>query len=366
MLAMAPDLAVLRKLAILLAIYCATTVVLIPFFQSNYIQQASLDFKGIFWGNSVKGGVLFSYILWLFVSDTAVDLVNLAYCQIIAAGLASLVSYLFAKKYIRFSWSVDMNWIRKLFNYGIFVFGTNFCTQLFKNVDKFLLSFLSAGGLVAVALYEAAIRVTNLTDVPTASMANILFPQSARRSEEGKEAVKKLYEKAVGAILAFMVPAIIFVLISADWIVFIVSGEGYEAAADVLRITIFFGLFMPYAVQFGTVLDSIGKPDVNFSYTALSLLFTIVFNLIFISILGVHGAAIGTLLAYVSIVVLMLVYLKKHLNVSPLQPFSYMVGFYKQLWKVGGNVRRNGISKSAFETSSETTEAKPVSEVTEA
>ena len=196
--------------------------------------------------------------------------------------------------------------------------------------------------MAAVAIYEAAIKVTNLTDVPTASMANILFPQSARRSEQGKEAVKQLYEKAVGAILAFMVPAILFVLLFADWIIFVVAGEDYAGWGNVLRITIFFGLLMPYVVQFGTVLDSMGKPNVNFAYTLLSLVFTIVFNLAFITLFGVYGAAIGTLSAYILIFVIMQFYLRKHLNVNPLKPFSYMVGFYKQLFVFSVNGIRNG------------------------
>lgn len=349
----------------LLTIYCLTTVLLIPFFQSNYVQQAALDFKGIFWGNFVKGGVLFGYIFWLFISDTKIELVNLAYCQLAAAIAASVVSFLFAKKFLRFSRTIDRAWITKLWNYGIYVFGTNFCTQLFKNVDKFLLKILPTGGLVAVALYEAAIRVTNLTDVPTASMANILFPQSARRSEEGGNAVRDLYEKAVGAILAFMIPAIIFVLIFADWIVFIVSGAEYAEAANVLRITIFFGLFMPYAVQFGTVLDSIGKPNINFYYTLLSLVFTVVFNFIFISIYGVHGAALGTLSAYVCIVVLMLIYLKKNIGVSPFRPFNYMIDFYGQIWNMGNTFRKNGFSmtdKNSVEEEIILTEKKEIRE----
>jgi O-antigen/teichoic acid export membrane protein len=204
-----------------------------------------------------------------------------------------------------------------------------------------LLGSLPGGGAAAVAIYEAAIKVTNLTDVPTASMANILFPQSARRAEEGKEAVKQLYEKAVGAILAFMVPAILFVLLFADWIILIVAGSEYVAWSNVLRITIFFGLVMPYVVQFGTVLDSIGKPHVNFAYTLMSLVFTVTFNLVFISLFGVYGAAVGTLSAYTVTFLIMQVYLHKQLNVNPLRPFGYMIGFYKKIFSFGKKALHN-------------------------
>lgn len=319
------------ELAGLFRVYCLTTVALIPFFQCNYIQQANLDFKGIFWGNLVKGGVLFTYIAWLFLQKGAVPLVSLAYAQMLAAVLSSAVSWYFARRFAHFSKKIDWSWVKKLWDYGIFVFGTNLSTQLFKNVDKLLLGALPAGGKVAVALYDAAIRVTNLTDVPTASMATMLFPQSARRVEEGHHALKYLYEKAVGAILAFMLPCIVGVMVLADWIILIVAGEGYGEAANLLRITILFGLFLPYAVQFGTVLDSMGRPRVNFVYTILSLALAALLNYLFIREIGAYGAALGSLLAYAITFVFMQVYLHKHLKVNPLAPFGHMVGFYKKV-----------------------------------
>ena len=72
-------------------------------------------------------------------------------------------------------------------------------------------------------------------------------------------------------------------------------------------------------------------------------------DFIFISLMGVHGAAIGTLLAYVSIVILMLIYLKKNLGVSPFRPFSHMVAFYRQIWIMGNDFRKNGYSMAAVE-----------------
>ena len=335
------------ELTVLLQIYCLTTVVLIPFFQCNYIQQANLDFKGIFWANLAKGSVLFGYILFLFLKKSEITLTSLALVQIVAAALGSVVSWMFARQFARFSRRVDWDWVERLFRFGIFVFGTNFCTQFYKNVDKLLLGFLPGGGKAAVALYDAAIRVTNLTDVPTASMATMLFPQSARRVGEGNGAIKELYEKAVGAIFAFMLPCILGVLIFAEWIILIVAGKGYADAANVMRITILFGLFLPYAVQFGTVLDSIGKPKVNFIYTLGSLALTIVLNIIFISLFGAYGAAAGTLMAYAMTFVAMQLYLRKHLKVNVLAPFFYMVEFYKRIFTQGLSGFQNEVTMDA-------------------
>ncbi|MBI1223723.1 MAG: oligosaccharide flippase family protein [Bacteroidetes bacterium] len=338
-------------LAKLFSIYCLTTIALIPFYQCNYIQQANLDFRGIFWGNVVKGGVLFGFILYQFIEKTPIKLESLASTQVVAAVLASIVSWIFARNYAIFSRKIDWNWVSKLFSYGIFVFGTNISTQLYKTVDKLLLG--SLGGTAVVAIYDAAIRITNLTDVPTASMASMLFPQSSRRVNEGNTAIKQLYEKAVGAILAFMVPCILGVMLLANWLIYLTAGSAYSEAANLLRVTILFGLFLPYAVQFGTVLDSIGKPIVNFFYTLFSLLLTALLNWLLIPKMGAMGAAVGTLTAYAITFVFMQVYLHKILNTNPLNPFVHMVEFYGRCWNYAKqklrNVEPNNATKEILE-----------------
>jgi len=320
-----------KGLAQLLRIYAFTTVLLVPFFQFNYIQQANLDFKGIFWSTATRGGMLFGFVLFIFIRSEHISLVSLALCQTASAAVASTIAWHFAKPYIRYARHVEWDWLKKLFQFGKYVLGTNLSAQLFRNVDKLLLGSLPAGGTAAVALYDAAMRITNLMDVPTASMANMLYPQSAKRMEEGKGAVKYLYEKAVGAILVFMFPVIIGVLIFAKWIIHVVAGPGYGEAAGLLRITVFFGLFVPFAVQFGTVLDSIGKPRINFFFTVLSLSLTAVCNLIFISLFGVYGAATGTLTAYIVSFVAMQIYLNKILSINPLNALIYSAGYYRQI-----------------------------------
>ncbi|MFQ5445537.1 MAG: lipopolysaccharide biosynthesis protein, partial [Saprospiraceae bacterium] len=65
-------------LALLLRIYAITTVLLIPFFQFNYIQQAHLDFKGIFWSTATRGGMLFGYVLYMFAESKHISLTSLA------------------------------------------------------------------------------------------------------------------------------------------------------------------------------------------------------------------------------------------------------------------------------------------------
>ncbi len=319
------------ELEMLLKIYALTNIALIPFFQFNYIQQANLDFKGIFYAAFARQCFFFLVVGWLFLTAETTNLKFLAIGYIVASVIGSIVGYIYCKPFLKFSKLIDKVWVKKLLGFGVFVFGTNLLTQIYKNTDKFILGSLP-GGMVAVAIYEAAIKITNLTDIPTLSMASILFPQSSRTADgkDGNAGVKELYEMAVAAIMAFMIPTIIIILLFAEIFITILAGAEFIEAANILRITILFGLFIPYAVQFGTVVDSIGRPITNFCFTIFNLVLLIVIDYFFIKWYGLIGAAYGTLLTYGITFVIMQVYLYRELNVDVTKTITNIPFFYKK------------------------------------
>ena len=156
-----------------------------------------------------------------------------------------------------------------------------------------------------------------------------MFPQSARKGEnEGPEAIKKLYEGAVGAILALIIPAVIFVLLVPKLIVTILGGEEYITAASVLTVTVFYALFLPFANQFGTILDSIGKPKINLFFTLLGAVINVIANYIFITKFGVIGAAYGTIFTYVVTFILNQIVLNKMFKVQWWKAIMSIPSFY--------------------------------------
>ncbi len=320
----------------LFLIYIFTTFALIPLFQCNFIQQAHLEFKGLFWSTFVRQGLLFGFILYCYLAGKSLDLISLAWVQFIATVCGAATTFMIARPFLDFAKKIDWKWVKTLLHYGKFVFGTNLSTMLYKSIDKMmLLSMVSTAG---AGLYEVAIRVTNLAEAPTFSIASILFPQSARRIQsEGKEGIRKLYEQSVGAILAILLPFILFVLIFPDWIVGIVGGAEYNGAGALLQLTMLYGLFIPFAVQFGTILDSIGLPKINFYFTMAGMGLNIVFNYLFIKQFGTVGAAYGTLTTYCITFIGMQWLLHKQLGVRALQVIPGIFQFYRKMFHLGRN-----------------------------
>lgn len=321
------------QLVTMFYIYVATTTFLIPFQQFNFTQQANLDFKGIFWASFTKQGLFFLAILIFFMSGTALNLITLASIQVFTAVAASFVAFTFTKKYLKFSSKIHWSWVKELFQYGKFTFGTNLSAMLHKNIDKWML-----GGLIgrrAIGLYEPCIKVTNIVEVPTFSIASIVFPQSALKSKNGsKKQIKDLYERAVGAIMAFTLPCILFVLLFPKFVITVIASPEYLEASTLLCLTMLYGLFFPFANQFGTILDSIGRPQINFFFVVLGVVLNVFFNYIFITNFGLMGAAYGTLLTYIVTFVLNQIVLHRLFGVQFWKAFGYIPFFYKEALQI--------------------------------
>lgn len=315
------------ELEIMFYYYMITAGISIPFSQFEFIQHANLDFRGILFSHMVRQGLFFAFILVYFLSGSVLTLYTLVKLHIVAAFLGGLVAFVFARKYLAFSYSIDFRWFRKLFNYGRYVFGTNISSILYKSADQMILGAMVS--TASVAIYNTAVRITNLVEVPTGSMSSIVFPKSAQRiKSEGKHAVKYLYERSVGLILAMIVPCLLMVMLFPEFVILVVAGDKYLDAVPILRVTLLYALFIPFGRQFGTVLDAIGKPQINFYFVLLGLVLNVVSNFFFIQYYGTIGAAYGTLLSYSVCFVLNQIVLSKILNVETFNVVLYARNFY--------------------------------------
>jgi O-antigen/teichoic acid export membrane protein len=322
-----------EKILSLFYIYCITAFVLIVFHQMNYLQQANLDFKGYFLSNFVRQGSFFVLVaLEFFIIKPNPDLSRLAIYLTISAILGTVTTLSFGKKYLRISRRINLNWIKKLFNYGKYVFGTNISSMIFGSIDQFMLgSFLPVS---SVAIFNSANRISNLTDVPISSVAAIIFPQSARRAAiEGEKSSGYLYERSVGVLIALLLPALIFIFIFAEQILVMVAGKAYSDAANILRVMTLTTFFQPFVRQFGTVMDSIGRPKKNFYLIMMISLLNITSNYFFINIFGTIGAAYGTLFTTFIFTVAALIIIRKLLEVRVYSTFVFAVAVYKDVYR---------------------------------
>jgi O-antigen/teichoic acid export membrane protein len=299
--------------------------------QFQWIEQANLSFKGILATNTIRQGGFFFYILGCFIFHIDVQLMHLVYVQIICALVASVVQYFFIKKQFLFSFKINMHWVKQLFNYGKFVFGTSISAILTGTINQMMLGALLSSA--AAGAFNIAVRILNLAAIPSNVAGTIVFPQSARRfATEGHQAIKYLYEKSVGAILALLIPCLLFIFLFPGFVVHIIAGNNYPETIPVVRLIVITCLATPFARQFGTILDSIGKPRINFIIILISVTIELILVYFLVKQYGIIGAVYATLIADAITTLMMQIILRKELNVNILNTFVYAVKFYPEFF----------------------------------
>jgi O-antigen/teichoic acid export membrane protein len=290
-----------------------------------------LDFKSVFYSSFVRQGTNFVFVLIVYSFGLKIDLINLVNIQSLGATLGSIVAFLLIRKKVKFSFVFDSAWMKRLLNYGVFTMGTNVSAILLKSVDQWIV----AGKLEStapVAVLNVCARIFNLFEVPVTTVATIVFPQSAKRvAEQGLSAAKDLYEKSVALMLAIVLPGAMIGAAVPGYILFLVAGEKYMENSIVLQFTMIQVLLLPLQRQFGTILDSIGKPKVNFVFTILTMILNLVLNFVFVSQWGFMGSVYATSISYLVSVIGMLICLKAIIGIELLNVFRFIPESYRKL-----------------------------------
>lgn len=312
--------------------YGITLLLLVPFSQFNYIQQARFSFSGIFWGVTTRQGIFFGVILVHYLFDLEVSLLGLVLYQAASTFFGALISFFCARKFLQFNWSVDVAVVKRVFHFGKYVMGTNISSLLYKSTDQLMIGYFL--NVTSLALYNSAIRLSNLIEYPATSVAEVVYPKSSQMFEKDKDdASRYFYERAVGLTMMITLPIVIVTFLFADVIIYIVAGPNYAQSAEVLRITILFGLFTPFSRQFGTAMDSSGRPHLNFLVLCISVIINVICNYIGIMKYGMIGAAYGTLMSYLITGIICYVFMVRIFKIRFLNVFVFMIDFYGQLFK---------------------------------
>ncbi len=299
--------------------------------QFNSIEQANLKFSGVVLTNFIRQISFFGYVFICFVTDYQTSLTQLIYVQIISIVVCIFVSYFFVKSLITWHFGIYKSYIRKLFNYGKYAFGTSVSSILSGTIDQMMLGALLSPA--ASGSFNIAIRITNLVDIPTNAVATVVFPQSAKRMEtDGPDAIRYLYEKSVGTILAILIPGLFLLYFLSGYVVHFIAGEKFADSIPLLQVTLFYCLFIPYGRQFGTILDSIGQTRLTFVVVFFTASMNLVLNYYFIVKFGVMGAAYATLISNCVGFIIAQTILRKQLKVNIFHTFIYAYRFYPEFY----------------------------------
>ncbi len=318
----------------MLYIFLGGMLLLIPFSHFEWIMYSKSQFRGLFWTYFFRQGIsLLLLILFLLFNDKiTLNQLVIFYCIGIAAGIG--VSYIYVANHLEKVFLLTWEWTNKLWHFGKYVFGSGLSTLVFANAAQMMMAPM-LGTTIFNALQGVSARVVNLTDMPSQVLSDLLFPKSAKKENaENKELIKYYYEKTVGATLCFTIPMILFIILFPKFIILFISGPEYLVAVPFLQLLSVTGIFLAFLKQYGVIIDSTGKPKVNFITITIIAFIYVVFTYIGIKNYGFIGAAYALIAAHVVGFIMTQIILYKFFGIQFMNCFKQAFLFYPELTKM--------------------------------
>lgn len=330
-----------NQLNYLLLIMVVAIILIIPLTHFNGIQQANMNFRANLFSNLTRQFVFFVFVLILYLSSCNPSLHLLGVAYLFSVLLSVCIAYLQSRKYGSLAIEFNRDWLIKLLVYGKFTFGTNVSSMILRSIDTWLIGAILSPS--AVTIYNPAIRIANIIEVPTISLSTIFFPKLlSRYTEEGADIVSELYEKSVGVLLAILLPVVLLISLFADSIVLFVAGEGFEETVNILRITMLSGLIIPFNRQIGIMLDAVGKAKLGFYFVLRNALINVLLGLLLIQCFGIIGASYAMLITFIFSFIYNQWYVSKHYGIKLSRALGYSFIYYRVFfdWVVKGLLKR--------------------------
>lgn len=314
----------------MLRLYAISLLISTFFAHFEMLLNAKMVFKGICLMYCVRQGLLFIFVLVYFFTKLEITPFLLSIYYLLALAAGSFTGYLMARPYLRLEFGAYKKWMSQLWGFGKYVFGNNLSSQLFRSTDNFVIS--NFFGPAVSALYNASLRISNLVDMPSAVLADIMFPKMAKYNSSDRSSVKHLYERGVAATLIFSIPALLVILLFPAQILHFLAGEKFVEAVPILRVTAFFGFTLPFLKQFGTVMDGTGSPRINFRLMFFGFVVNIITNIGFVHFFGVIGAAVGTATTYLLLFIISQIILHRKFGIGILNIFKNIGLIYLEIF----------------------------------
>ncbi len=197
-----------------------------------------------------------------------------------------------------------------------------------KNIGEWIIGGVL--GVGAVAIYNPAMRISSLVEIPLSTTAQIMYPELIKRLKtEELKALVFVSSQLEWLFLYFSM--VVLSWLYADEIVVFVAGEQYRESAGLLKIAMLGGLFLPFVRQFGVLLNAMGKMNWNFYFMLSVTIVSGVLSYFMISVMGLGGAVYSYLIISFLAAVVTFIVLKFSLGID----FCEIISVSSIVWSFG-------------------------------
>lgn len=188
------------------------------------------------------------------------------------------------------------------------------------SIDLYTLLDTTMLGLVqgdrAVGIYSAAIKVPRLVNSMIASVGTVLVPKLSYFYENDRDKFDDLIYRAMTFVFLISIPAAIGVFGMSEEIIMIICGRKYVDSILTLRILSIIIMIIPISVLFNNqIFIPMRKEIYVLKSTCAGAVVNIIANSILIPKYAENGAAAGTILAELTVMIICIYHVYKELNI---------------------------------------------------
>lgn len=295
--------------------------------QYSYIAMRSIAFK-----------ILGLILMFLFVNDQQ-DYVIYGAISIVASVGSNLLNFLNLKKYVDIYPVGNYHISRHL--RAVFVFFLMaVATTIYTNLDTVMLGFMKED--VEVGFYTAAVKVKNLLVSLVTALSAVLLPRVSYYIEHKmQDEFMKMSQKALNFVLFISIPVTVYFMFFAKESILLLSGEEFAGAVTPMQIilptVVFIGLTNVMGIQ---MLVPLGCEKQVFYSVLTGAIVDLFVNVLCIPKYASSGAAFGTVLAEISVLIVQIMILRSKIKIFDMLKkiqihklvFSAVVGIFSCIW----------------------------------
>lgn len=269
--------------------------------QYDYITICSIIFK-----------IISIFLMFMFVHQKS-DYVIYTAISVFANAGSNVMNIIKARKIIFIKPVHHYNFKRHIKPILTF-FAMSIATNIYINLDTVMLGFIKNDD--EVGLYNAAVKIKTVLTSLVASLGTVLLPRmSYYVSASKKYEFRNIVIKALSFVILVSLPLTIYFMAYSKEVILLLSGSDYLGSIPAMKIItptiVFIGLTNILGIQ---VLIPLNCEKYVLISEIVGGIVDIILNLVFIPKMGAAGAALGTLAAEFSVLIVQILYLKDFLK----------------------------------------------------
>jgi O-antigen/teichoic acid export membrane protein len=166
-------------------------------------------------------------------------------------------------------------------------------------------------GAAAAGVYNAAYRLLFLLLVMPSFLASALLPRASQLYGQSPDELSDLYTKSFNVAILFSMPMEAGIWLVAPQLILLVYGQEFIDSVPVLRILAALLFLVALAVIASAFLIACDHQSSLTKFQFITACGNLIGNLLLISLIGIQGAALSSLLAEAMLLLLMLYQLKQ-------------------------------------------------------